>query len=377
VQIDASTLAIHTVATGTVPHGGVAQRTAWNQLYATASGANGLPSIWEVPLATCRPQARLVETRAELPSVSPDGGYLGYVTVDGRGRQTGVSIVRLAENGEPTGDVQRLAAATLPPPLPIRGIAVGVNDRTLAVWGGFVDPYLGRHHPTVGTLEPAASRSLRSLAAVFDAQGISIPARPGRTVQSPKAWQAAPSYLANGEFLVWNVGDEIVMPFTVQTPGESGGGFRNIERVSGEVVSLAAGPDGELAWVGPGGNLEIATGAIDLPFGPAANAPPPTSPPVLRRVKGGYSSVAWSTGTSPQSRTPPPVFTVIDHLPNVVGLTEAKAEMVMAHLALPVFVGHRTADANVPPGTVIAQDPPAGAGVACQCSITLTVATQT
>lgn len=154
VQIDPSTLAIHTVATGAVPYGGVAQRTAWKQLYVTAPGANGLPSIWEVPLATCRPRARLVETRAELPSVSPDGGYLGYVTVNGRGRQTGVSIVRLAENGEPAGDPQRLAAATVPPPLQIRGIAVGVSDRTLA------GPGVGLLTPTwVGTTPPSGRSS--------------------------------------------------------------------------------------------------------------------------------------------------------------------------------------------------------------------------
>jgi hypothetical protein len=305
--------------------------------------------------------------------VSPDGRYLGYVTIDGRGRQTGVSIVRLASNGDPTGTVQHLDSSTVPPPLPIQGIAVGVNDRMLAVWGGFVDPYLGRKHPTFGTLVPATARSLRSLSAVFDEEGISIPAAPGRTMERPEAWQAAPFYMANGDFLVWTLGDEIVMPFTDSTPGVSGGGIRNIQRVSGAVISLAAGPSGSVAWVGPHGQLEIARGAIDLPFGPQATTVPPTTFPVVKRVKGTYSSVTWSTGTSPQATTPAPVYNIVGHLPSVVGLTVSKAQMVMAKLALPTFVGHTVDDHNVPPDIVLAQDPSAGTTVACQCAIALTV----
>lgn len=372
VQIEPRSLTGHIVARGARPQGGVAQRAESNQLFVTADGTKGLPSIWEIPIATCRPRARLVEARAELPSVSPDGGYLGFVTVDGRGRQTGVSIVGLDDSGRPTGAVRRLDAVTVPPPLPIQGIAVDVADRQLAVWGGFVDPYLGRHRPTVGTLEPSAARSLRSLEPVFDGSGVSLPVG----VRAAKAWQAAPSYLANGEFLVWTVDGEVVMPFKVSTPGVHGGGARNIERLPGAVVSLAAGPDGSLASVGPGGVLEISRDAIDLPFGPAADWPVPPKTPVKSKVKGVYTAVAWSTGTSLQSTKPPPVFRIIEHLPSVVGLTEAKAEMVMAHLELPAFVGHTVQDPNVPSGTVLAQDPAAGTGVACQCDIALTVSTK-
>ena len=373
VQIDSRSLKSQIIAQGVLPFEGVAQRAGSDQLYVTARSSSGLPSVWEIPISACTPHARLVEARAELPSVSPDGRYLGFVSIDGRGRQTGVSLVRLASNGDPTGAVQRLHAATVPPPLPIQGIAVGVNDRMLAVWGGFVDPYLGRNHPTVGTLVPAAARSLSALSAVFDEEGISIPPDPGRTTKIPESWQAAPSYMANGDLLVWTLGNEIVMPFTDSTPGINGGGIRDIERVSGAVMSLAAGPSGSLAWVGPHGHLEIARGAIDLPFGPQATPIPSSSSPVLKLVKGSYSSVTWSTGTSPQATRPAPVYNIVEHLPSVVGLTVSKAEVVMTNLALPTFISHTTNAPNVPPDTVLAQDPPAGTTIACQCAIALTV----
>jgi len=77
---------------------------------------------------------------------------------------------------------------------------------------------------------------------------------------------------------------------------------------------------------------------------------------------------------SVQSTKPPPVFSIVDHLPNVVGLTQSEAERVMAALALPVSIAH-TIVPNVPLGTVLTQDPGAGTAVACQCSVTLTVST--
>jgi hypothetical protein len=379
VQIEPKTLARQVIAQGVHADGGVALRAGAGQVYVTSGGSNGLPSVWAITFGTCHPGARLIEARAELPSVSPDGGYLGYVTLDGHGRQTGVSIVRLGRSGTPTGAVQHLGTATVPPPLPIHGIAVGVGNRTLAVWGGYVDPYLGRHRTTVGTLNPATAHSLGSLVSVFDGEGISVTGSvgsDGRESQSPKAWQAAPSYLSNGEFLVWTNPGAIVMPFTDSTPGVSGGGIRNILRVSGTATSLAAGPDGSLGWVGGTGRLEIAEGAIDLPLGPGAETPPQNGSPALRRVPGTYTSVAWSTGASAQATRLPPVFRIIHDLPSVVGMSEAKAQTFFAHLALPVFVSHTQKDPSVPPDTVLAQNPPAGDGVACQCAIGLIVSTK-
>jgi len=66
---------------------------------------------------------------------------------------------------------------------------------------------------------------------------------------------------------------------------------------------------------------------------------------------------------------------MVDHLPNVVGMTQSGAERVMGALALPVFVAHKSDDPYVPAGTVLAQDPGAGTAVACQCDIGLTVST--
>jgi len=372
VRIDPSTLTSHLVAKGVLASGGLAQRAGQGQLYVTARSSSGISSIWEIPDATCGNQARLVASRAELPSVSPDGGYLGYVTLDGSGRQTGVAIAKLRGDGAPVGTVQLLAAASVPPPLPIRGIAIGVEERSLAVWGGFVDSYLGRRQLTVGILVPRDAQSLNSLSPVFDAQGISIAGGGGGPFQKPEAWQSAPSYLGNGEFLVWSTGNEIVMPYRDSNPEVSGGGIRNIEQVPGLVTSLAAGPNGSLAWVGPGGHLGVSVGAINLPFGPSASTPPATSAPAARIVTGIYTDVTWSTGSSTQSM-PPPVFTTITSLPSVVGLAESKAEQVMAGLALPTLIANTRVDPNVPSGTVLAQDPAAGTGVACQCTVSLTV----
>ncbi len=374
VLVAPGNLAVRVVASGARPNGGVAERAKTSQVYVTARLATGVPAIWAISLSGCRSHARLVETWAELPSVSPDGDYLGFVNVDGRGRQTGVSIAKLDDAGDATGTVERLNAASVPPPLPIQGIAIGMDDRQLAVWGGFIDQYLGRHRPTVGVLVPATARSLHSLAPVFDGEGVSLPS--GAGLQDPKIWETAPSYLANGEFLVQTNDKEVVMPFTDTTPGESGGGTRNIERMTGDMVSLAAGPSGALASVGQGGVLQISRGAIDLPFGPEAEFPVPPPTPVIVRVKGAYAAVAWSTGTSPESMRPPPVFKMVDHLPNVVGLPVAKAKQVLTDLALPMLVENTVPDAGVPSGTVLSENPPAGTGVACQCDISVVVSSK-
>jgi hypothetical protein len=213
------------------------------------------------------------------------------------------------------------------------------------------------------------------LSSVFDAQGISIGGGSGGRFQKPEAWQSAPSYLDNDEFLVWSTGNEIVMPYKDSNPEVSGGGIRNIEQVPGQVTSLAAGPNGSLAWVGPGGHLGISIGAINLPFGPSASTPPATSAPASNIVSGIYTDVTWSSGPTFQSK-PLPVFTTITNLPSVVGLAESKAEQVMAGLALPTFIAHTTVDRNVPSGTVLAQDPAARTGVACQCTVSLTVSSK-
>jgi hypothetical protein len=45
----------------------------------------------------------------------------------------------------------------------------------------------------------------------------------------------------------------------------------------------------------------------------------------------------------------------------------------MAQLELPTFVAHVVPDGTAANGTVLAEDPPAGTPVACQCSVGLTV----
>jgi hypothetical protein len=360
------------VATHVLASGGISVQPERDLAYVTSVGADGRSAIWSVSTSGCHKQVSLVETDAELPSVSPDGGRLAFVTLDAKGLQTGVAVVNLGATGAPEGALRRYPASSVPPVLPITGVAVAPNDAVLAVWGGFVDNYLGKAHPTVGTLDPSTGTSLAALTPVFDEEGISIPAAQSAN-QKPEDWQSAPIYLPNGEFLVGDKGRDIMMPFTDSTPGVSGGGMRTIDSGVGPIESLAAGPGGSIVWVSTDHRLTLASDAVDLPFGPQAETVPRQSAIPTRTVPGKYTSVDWAIPSS-EAPLPVAVFHIVGHLPSVVGLSEARAASVMGTLDLPVFVGHTEVNASVPAGTVLAQDPPAGVGVACQCSVALTVA---
>jgi len=374
VSVDPQYLRTTTIARGLVPVGGVAVRPELDVAYVTARGPSGLPAIWSVPLGSCGSHARLVEVDAELPSVSPDGGHLGYVTLDHRGEQTGVAIVSVGSEGEPVGTVRRYRAISTPPPLPIMGIAVGRDDAVLAVWGGFIDAYLGRAHPTVGELDPLNANSLSSLEAVFDAQGISIAANPrGGSSAKPEDWQSSPVYLPNGEFLVGDHSEEISMPWSEMTAAESGGGILTIEHGTGEVGSIAAGSGGDVVWIGTTGFLTLDPGAASLPFGPGADMPPEQSAPPIRSAQAGFTSVAWTIGPQAETTPLPRLFQPIKHLPSVEGISEKQAESVLAALDLPAFVGRTVTNRSVPADTVVGQDPRAGTEMVCQCSVTLTI----
>ena len=363
------------LATSVIPDLGIAVRSQFDLMYVTATGSDGEPAIWAAPIGNCPGRPAIVEPDAELPSVSPDGGFLGFVTLDGQGTQTGVGIVGLGRQGEPIRPPRRYRATSVPPPLPITGIAVGRLDAILAVWGGFVDSYLGRNHPTVGTLDPLTATSLAALTPVFDAQGISVtPPPPGQPFQNPEAWQSSPVYLPNGELLVGDNSTDISLPFVDATPGVSGGGIRVIVRDTGAITSLAAGMDGSLVFVSSDGRLTMATNAVNLPFGPGARTPPP-SPPAERTAPGRFTAVAWTEGPSAEHAPLPRVYYIVEHLPSVVGLSVAQATTVLSNLDLPAFVGRTVPNLTVPPDTVLAQDPSPGTTMACQCVVSLTVST--
>jgi hypothetical protein len=358
------------IADGIRPDGDVAVRPELDVAYVTATGPQGRPAVWAVPLAACHRTASMVEPDAELPSVSPDGGHLGFVTLDRRGLQTGVGIVDLSAGGHPVGAVRSFPSASVPPPLPITSVAVDRDDASLAVGGGVIDPYLGKAHPTVGTLTPSEATSLRDLVPVFDEAGISIPSAPAGKQSRPEDWQSSPVFMPSGDFLVGDHGTGISMPFS---SGPDGGGMRSIATGTGPLRSLAAGPNGALAWVKSDGRLVLSDDAVDLPFGPAADTPPRTTAAPQRVVPGTFTSVAWTEGRAAESAPLPSVFQGVAHLPNVVGLSISDARSLLTGLDLPVLVGHTVSDPSAPAGTVLAQDPPAGDGVLCQCVVALTV----
>jgi hypothetical protein len=371
-ELDPTTLrVVAMLATSVSTRLGIAMRPELDLAYVTASGYDREPAVWAVPIEGCRSRPVIVEQDAELPSVSPDGKDLGFVTLDSRGRQTGIGVVALDADGRPAGETRRYRAAPTPPAPSIRGLAVGRDDSSVAVWGGFVDPYLGSKRVTVGTLDPATAASLAALSPVFDAEGVSVPiVRPGEN-ERPEDWQSSPVYLPNGEFLVNDHMSSITMPFTDTTPGVEGGGFRDIVSHVGPLASLAAGEKGSVVFVGTNGKLTMVVDAINLPFGPGADTPPGAMPKEIT-ASGRFTAVAWTVGASAEDTPLPPVFHTITHLPSVVGLSEAEATTVMNDLGLPVDVTRTSATSTVAAGTVLAQNPRAGFGVDCQCEIGLT-----
>ena len=72
----------------------------------------------------------------------------------------------------------------------------------------------------------------------------------------------------------------------------------------------------------------------------------------------------------------PPVYQPVSHLPNVVGMSLSSATSTLNALDLPVFVAKTVVDSSAASNTVLAQNPPAGVGVACQCAVGLTVSTR-
>lgn len=368
------------IASGVDPLGGLAERESLRIAYVTAAGQDGRPAIWSIPL-TSGGRSEQVVADAELPSLSPDGGFLGYVTLDRAGRQDGVAITALDAVGLSTGATQRFASTTVPPPLPIAGVAVGRRDSLLAVWGGFLDPYLGQRQQTVGTLVPDAASSLAQMTALNDGSGLlSIgpgppPAGSHVPFSAPKWHHTAPVYEPDGLLLVGSPGrgitvddanansstDEKIFPAPGLAPGHL------------SVVFLAYGPDADLAFETPTGELEVVPRGANLPYGPAVNpdAWMPDPPPTMA-IGNGFTAVAWTPGPSARSTPPPKPWNGLDHVPDLVGMTLARATRLLISLRVPEQVS-TVPSATVPKGIVVAQSPPYPDGMACQCAVVLRV----
>lgn len=348
---------------------GMAAASTIGTVYVTGRGPDGRPAVW---VLACGHEPRVLAIDAELPAVSPDDHALAFVTLGAAGRQSGVAVASLAKSGLRLGHVKRLPATSVPPPLPIDGLALGPKAETLAVWGGFVDPHLARGTTTTGTLDPRAARTLSSLRPIETFASISIVApAPGGHGHNhrPRSGTRAAVYLPDGLVIVGsdvNVG----MPWNPHiAPGE-GGGFRLLAGSTGRINSLAAGPTGEVAWVTADGRMSFTTTAWNFPFGPWASTP--YSPPPPKRIDGRYSAVAWTVGRSRTATVPPPAYHPVV-MPNVTNMPEPQAVDVLDHLEIPSWVSATVSRPTVPPDTVVSQDTPPGVGMACQCSVGLTV----
>lgn len=370
------------LATGADPAGGVSISPSLEFAFVTARGRDGLPAVWALPLGSSEGRAIEAVPDAELPAVSPDGGYLGYVMLDGSGTQEGVAITVLDAGGLPVGRPQRFRASSVPPPFPITGIAVGRRDAQLAVWGGFVDKYLGAHQPTVGTLTPSTSTSLRQLTGVCDPVlgglvGGPLPIQEGATTttEGPHfVGCSAPIYEPDGYLMYGDQVGAVDMPFGQDSGGIDGGGVRivypGVGRDTVPLQSLAFGPGSSIAFVTSQGDLDVVPAGAYLPYGPGAeNMPPPT--PSAVPVGSGFTAVAWTPGPSAAKTPLPRLYSVVPHLPDLIGMTERRADSILAVLFLPVTVTIVTSDK--PTGIVTGQNPPPGDGEACQCGVTLNV----
>jgi hypothetical protein len=376
--LDASTGQVLSIlATGADPTGGLAERESLKTAYVTARGSDGRPAIWSIPLTA---KGRAVEAvgDAELPSVSPDGGFLGYVTLDAAGRQDGVAITALGAGGLPVGPTQRLASTTVPPSLPITSLAVGRRDALLAVWGGFVDPYLGTHQPTVGTLVPDAATSLAQLAVLEDGSGFLSISPPGglqEPLQAPKWHHTAPVYEPDGLLLIGSPGRGITLDEAGATHTTDGTIFPapGLASDSLAVVSIAYGPDADLAFVTASGELEVAPRGAYLPYGPDVDPnawmrdPPPAVP-----LGQGFTAVAWTPGPTAASTPPPKPWNGLDPVPDLVGMSLARATHLLDSLGVPEQV-YTAPNATVAKGVVTSQVPPFPDGMACLCAVVLHV----
>jgi hypothetical protein len=98
---------------------------------------------------------------------------------------------------------------------------------------------------------------------------------------------------------------------------------------------------------------------------------------VVLVVGGVVSGFALSGGPTPPRYVPPTTTVVSVTVPNVVGLSTARAYAALQATALRVKVRSVPATIGVPPGSVVRQSPPAGTMVAAGTTVTVTSAAAT
>lgn len=362
------------VATGTLPSGGIAEAPDLSAVLVTRNGEGGCPSIWRIPLGPSGSTTELL-TRAELPTLSPDGRFLGVVTLDARCHQNGIGLVAVGAGAALAGPIRKFPTVEGVPPPRIGGLAVAPRATTVAVWGGVVDPYLGADQATVSILDPSTATSLSQAAPLADGRGASVVPGGGpasvltndstaSTSPAPR-WQfAAPAYSPDGSLVVGG-GDEVSVYWSTPTSLT----IATLVKGSEAVRAVAFGPDFQLAAVDKHGTLEVAPSGAKLPISGFDGT---RTVSMFRTLGAGYAAVTWTPGQAAASATPRPTYTPVASLPRFVGMPESKASAELSALLLPVLVEHE-ASATVPVGDVIRQDPAPGTGMMCECTVVLVV----
>jgi hypothetical protein len=277
------------VATGAAPYGGIAEAPDRQALFFTTGQERGYCPAIELQSLVDSSVPMTVVPDAELPSVSPDGSFLAFVTTNDACVQDGVGLVRIDATGAPEGDVHSFLAPQAPMPMPITGVTVSRGGGEIAFAGGLTDPYLGPHAATVFVLDDSGDTSFESARHLADGS-LGVPISFASVPTTHLAFEA-PAFTPNGILLVTSSAHVSAL-FSEPT------GLSVETVVSGAlpIECVALGPGADIALVNSAGSLLVAAHSGWFAVSPLSR---PTTVPTMKEVGDGYTAVAWTPGAPP------------------------------------------------------------------------------